>query len=784
MDYSLNSNVSPNRGFTQQFETNLSGINTPTSTFREGSDGLLMKRRETVSDFKFQNRGKYTDSIRKNHQSNSTAVQGDLTFRLTDENLICKTHFMNRNIFLFEDYTDIQPYFTKFARVCQNCESEIKEIRDGSANTGLYDMVIRKNKSKIREIRENRTNSDSANYEIISRTSNFLQESVYPVGDEWFAILESFETNVAEKFYDEVEVGKEMKELKEFILQMDLDPKGDPKLDGIGQNKEKEREYISLAIFLLYFQGSTKVSYNGISDSLKNHLLSMIRLRKVIVRKITEWLRLLIGDFYDFIFTKEGLEVDNGFRNALNIEYPSEEELMKLKFYYEQIIKQKDEQISGLLGEREKLFRDNQDLSNQVEEFKRIINQMKAEFESTIRTKLESLRFEFEGKLNSVNAELSRWKIDFADLEARYKLLLAERDQLRQSSANKTELEARLAKVVAELEAWRNRFADLENRYKSTLAERDQLASQLQALSLKYEAALREIESLKLSVNNYMNQLNQSKQEVANLFNKVDGLTTENKQLRGEVNNLNNTLKNVTDERDHIRSELLNLVGEVEKYKSENAMLLNIKVSHEAQLAEFKNRYDELLAAFNTLKETLERLETENNELKNKKQETTFVQVPVHHVQYVAPIVQQVVRSVVQPVMRTVQNFQPLVHSVVNVQPMMQSVRNVQPMMNTVQNLQPVMNTVQNLQPMMNTVQNLQPMMNTVQNLQPMMQTLSQVDNVQNYSIQQVHNFDNVQNHNFTNSNQHHCLNSNSQLHGLSPMSSVQNVQYCQNSSC
>ena len=528
-------------------------LSTPKMENRSVHEGdLQVRRRESVMDYNFTSKGKYTAALRQGFTTSDASLSdsSDLTFDLKGDSLICPSHHQNKNIFLFADYVDVNPKFSKFSRICINCESEIKEEK-GSIDSRLYDIVIKQNKKKIREIRAGQVEMGLFSNKNVVGCQQVLDDVVYPFTDELIDLVGTFESSILARFCESGN-SSELENLKNFINQMKLDANGDPLVEGIGLNKDREREYISLAIFLIYFQGVNKktISYDGVSESLKSHLLKIIKLRKVIVRNTTEWLRFLIGDFYDFVFTTEGLSVDNQFRASLNIEYPSEEDLARLKHYYEQIIRQKDEQISALLSEKDKHLQI-------IEELKRNMNNMKIEFENTLRT------------------ELQNWKTKFAEMESKYQNelrgLAQERDQLKQQ------------------------IAMLSQKFEM----------EIRGLASKYENTLMELEQLKEAYSNLQIQFNQLRQDYERLKAQYEALKNENAQLLLKITSLNETLNNLGKDRDASGVQIATLTAENDKLRAELANLLTLKVTLEAQLAEAKSRYDDLAVQLNKLREEL-----------------------------------------------------------------------------------------------------------------------------------------------------------------------------------
>ena len=573
----------------------------------KNQESLTLTKSEFVQEYSNSSKGKYFNTIRKAFVSSNSSQsgQGDLTFDLKDDNLTCSEHSCVKNIFLVQDYTHIDTRFKKYSRICINCESNLKEKEGGPVHTALYDLIIRQNKAKIREIREEKIRFGGISELQVQHCDKFYDDVIGGLSDEMLGLCEMFETEILTRFCDSGN-SEELEKLKKFINQMKLDAKGDPILDGIGRDKEREREYISLAMFLIYFQGlvAQKVSYEGITQSLRNYLVKIISYRKAFVKRSTEWLRFLVGDFYDYLFTVEGLEIDNSFRSSLNIEYVSEEDLAKLKLYYEQIINQKNQNI-------EQISRTSKEQLALIDELRRTIAQNKIDYENSLRNKLDNLRTEYENQISTLNIEIKNIKFMLSESEGRFqseiRSISLERDQLKQ-------------------------------QINSIMQERENFKQQTSVLSQKLEVTLREWDNLKSAHSNLLIQFNQLKGEYSNIQIQIDSLKNENQGLQMKINNLNSLVINVTKERDQFSSQTLLIRGEVDRFKSQISIVTNVKITLEEQISEYKRRYEELAIEFNKIRDEvnikntiLQKMElslrqAETNILNNNNQINLYVQ--------------------------------------------------------------------------------------------------------------------------------------------------------------
>ena len=510
-----------------------------------------LKKTTNIYNYICEAKGKYSKVLRKtfSKNDNSLTTPSDLTFDLKGDNLICPQHQNIKNIFLGEDYSYINPNYKQFSRICINCESDIKEKKEGSVHTALYDLIIRQNKAKIREIREEKVRIGGISDIHVRKCENLYEDFVFSLSEELIGICEDFETGFFSKFQDTGNA-EEVEKLKCFVGQMQLDSKGDPILDRIGLNKEREREYISLALFLIYFQGlnQTKFTYTAIVDILKRHILKIVGIRDLIVKKLSEWLRFLLGDFYEYIFSLEKLEIDENFRRNIKITYSNEEEILEIKKFYESeiyflknsheteilnqknfyenqisllkttheqvhlqqeqhftlLIQEKDSKIFSMQKEKEQqiifnqkekdlLTKSNNDLLLQLEDLKRTIYQMKIEFENTLNTRLNSIKNEYENQIRILNTEIQTSKIHFSEMQEKYtkeiRIMIQERDNLNNQiilSSQETE------RIIAQL----NQINNIRISFESQIADQKK---KYEELFLEYNT-IREDLNIKISI--------------------------------------------------------------------------------------------------------------------------------------------------------------------------------------------------------------------------------------------------------------------------------------------
>ena len=440
--------------------------NKPTIDITTNSQQGIFVRKGTGIDSDFNSKGKYT----KNFQTPSTSLGESSMFSLDylKTDLICKLHSEYKDSFLFEKIDN----FNLYDRICKYCESEIKMKIRRTVNSQLYSEVIQENKDKILQIREKNISLDSFSTKRDDDCKNMLNDRIFPIADEIIDLADNFQKEILSKLTDN-EFFEQSNSLKEFITSMQFNSRGDPYLSNIGENASLKAKYIQLALFLVHFSGgkSNSGTKKGISESLKTHLLNIIRLRKVIVRNFTEWLRFLIGDFYDFVFSAENLNSDNEFRNSLQIEFSSEEEIYKLKYYYENIIKQKDDKISLLILENEMLKNSNEEIrkiSEERDNLRMRVGSMQVDYDIQIKNLM--LKFENLTKENvSLRNNMNSYMLQIENYKEQINNLNYQLDEFKFKISTLNEKDSEISKLKLSLVQFREEWDGLCNSYDEIL---------------------------------------------------------------------------------------------------------------------------------------------------------------------------------------------------------------------------------------------------------------------------------------------------------------------------
>lgn len=346
------------------------GSLTPSVSFETNkieSNNLLVVRSEiSQTNYTYRAKGKYTTEIFKNSFSVGSHLKKQIESE-DFENAYCNEHEDLKEFIIFED---VNEEHRKYDNICKVCLSELNRNLKRQVKTQLWDTVILNHKDKIWQIQNNKLNINSVSYG--SEAGSILRDSILTLADELIYISETFETEITSKIYINSTKTEQIKELKEFIGKISLNENNEPILKGIGKQEDLKKQYIKLALFLLQFSGikTDSVAQYSLSASLKAHLIAIIQLRRLIVLKLTEWIRFLCGNFYEYIFSLEGLQVDYEFIRGLQIEFFSDEDYQKN--------------------------------------------------ESKYKIMIENIRIEYEKRISELNIQINHWTNKFKEIELKY----------------------------------------------------------------------------------------------------------------------------------------------------------------------------------------------------------------------------------------------------------------------------------------------------------------------------------------------------------------------------
>lgn len=232
----------------------------------------------------------------------------------------CEIHKEFKENFMISDTKE----YKKFSMICSTCLSDLNCLYDDSLKSKLYSSIIKSENDNILKIKD-----DKIDFEIFYLGKS-LQVHTYndilSLGDDLLNFSKSFETEVIDKVNECKITPEEIERIKTFIISI-LDSKNQPILKNIGENQELKIRYIKLASFLLNFKGflNEGKNYDGLTNSLKKHIMDLVQKRTKINNNIKKWLKLILGEMYSHSHELEKLPYDQEFYRSVPIEYVGQE---------------------------------------------------------------------------------------------------------------------------------------------------------------------------------------------------------------------------------------------------------------------------------------------------------------------------------------------------------------------------------------------------------------------------------------------------------------------------
>lgn len=545
----------------------------------------------------------------------------------------CKEHQELKNMFVVKDF-DKYKIADAFCSVCSETMQEEYERMDKKYHVKSFHVVIKKNKSKIKEIKELNLNQLTKNISAMNvdcqKSAKILSEKIEPIS----MLIEKFITATNEGVFDRINGSEEtlhrFRHTKEFIDSMELTPNGDPILQNIGSNDEIKLKYTNLARFLLKWDGvgEIKGDYNGVVENFKQVIIQLNDMRKTAVTRMDMLMKAFLGPMYDFVFSLEGMEVDEEFRRRFLPEYINEEYVNKLKAQFQVELSAKDDRIAELeaLLKKQKseiasLNSLNAEYLSQNEKLSADMVSMKLEFEKKIRTALQALKIESEKKIQEVTDMMNEWKNKFNDLDAKYNTDTAKLN-LEIKTLN-TNYKNKIHELEVEIENLNHQIELLRNERDSAMKKNKDLNIQLGELRAKHS----ELETLHHETcENYDNQI---KGLHADYKAKIASLEANIKKLNAQIASLTEERDDLHEKLDEANKKLLELrakFNELTKKSGEEAARLK---------AEIKNLNDEHTALVNNLNGKLNlangRIDTLNKEVANLRNQISELHDDLDH---------------------------------------------------------------------------------------------------------------------------------------------------------
>jgi len=573
----------------------------------------------------------YKGSTSTSHQTPNT---DNLHFsNNADKSNFCGIHHEVEDYILFEDVEN----YKKHDRICKNCLSMLK-IRKGPGSkldARLYNEIIIDNKDILKDIKSNKKFFD----EFAESTSKFrdanvfLKENILPLADEIIYICDSFSDQINSSLKPKFHL-EEFRKLEEFIDTIDFGTDGAQNLFVTGVEKNKTiYKYINLASFLIKLSSKTMKSFpfdqkyikkGVICETLKSFIIKISRLRKFLVTKLSLFIKFLLGSYYDFIFSLEGLATDNEFRSAVQLDFINNEELLRIKLIYDQIIRKKENNLRYVEEENIRIKHELEILRSNFAHF--------SEQESCI-LKLKQDLAKSEQERNSQNVCLNNLSSENERLTKQNNQIFSKNEIIKADLHNlKTELESRFRggyeqlkseyekKMIAiglELNETRFKLANEEQRYnvdiRNLTTEREGLLNKIDGMQNHYEVDMKalkdQLDAFLCDYNNSQKNLNQNLMQITALNQEKQSAQISLESARSQIANCENTIQNQSNhvaamlqEREDLRQQIALRLGEVDNLKAELNNQVNMRTGLEILLNESKKNVDELINTLNSVK--------------------------------------------------------------------------------------------------------------------------------------------------------------------------------------
>lgn len=595
------------------------------------------------SNYAFKSKGKYTNQFFKNNLISKVNTNKTFKFDECSENK-CAMHGGYNDIVVLEPYGK----FAKYQAICRYCESEYNRQRKAAginSREGCILMidVIKDNVDKILNIRNGQLSitNQSDNY----RCTSILYDELMPLADELIDIVNDFNQDIFSKFNGSVADNEELLKIKNFIDQIPLINGVEPNVNKIEEDPDKKIKYVKLAIFLLnYTNVDSYIDCTGISLKFKESILRIVYLRRCIVETITKWLRFVLGDFYEFVFSAEKTSVDEAFRRSIKIDFFSEEDIKKLTYVLEAEIFKRDarirlleeenerykreldslkgnlcymndqesmlndlrmkfqileseynmqkNQIGSLTSENNKLITQNAQYFSQINILNNDIETMRINFENTLKSTVNEIRIQFEMQITRITEE-------FNDLKNKYQ------HDAKQWVSERESLTSRIEMMITEINEYKERINDQIGENNNLNGQWQRTKNELIMITQERDNNLRTIEALRVEIKNYQLNITNFNSQLTVVVKTRDDLSLRNEELNREINKLKSSIMEITNElqnsnqkiemninsitiitkeRDELMQQFMILKGEFEKKSAECKTLVNIRISLESRI--------------------------------------------------------------------------------------------------------------------------------------------------------------------------------------------------------
>jgi hypothetical protein len=497
-------------------------------------------------------------ALKKNEQINKIKLQFEELQKDLDD-LICKEHTKVKTIYI-ENFPSKSG---KGGFICEYCPNPTKVLK-------FYSNIIEENAGLIKKI-NNSNISDSKNILTDEELLKFsdLSYNLDQRNIEFNQTLKNFDETFTPELIAKTYGDEELIKLKEIIKTISFNQNGKPIYENIGQNKQREIQYLKLAHILVALKDYKFNSNSNYTNDLYRHIEQIILLRDNFVIHINEYMRFITGDFYYKIHEIDNVPLDVDFLNNKKL-FIQEDERYLIEF--QKKLAQKDNDIDRLNEIIRSFTAENESLNKQ-----NVLNKSTIE---TLNRKNDDLKNEIkrlEEIINNLNKALNETCVESSNSEEEFNNRL---------NLLTTEFEKRILPLQKEMDELRKKNKSLENErnyiIENNSIENKRLNSELEEALLSRENLAENYSTEKNSWIKYRNELLEEIGKLKKLSLNVNKLENDNKDLNKKIELINKNLEYLTKRNEELErlnskfnSEKDELLLRIENYILENNSLIN-----------------------------------------------------------------------------------------------------------------------------------------------------------------------------------------------------------------
>lgn len=522
------------------------------------------------------------------------------------EDLKCKEHSKTKTI-----YVDKLPSNNgKGGFICEYCPNPTNCLK-------FYSNIIEENADLINNInlakfseKQNNLNEDEI------KTFSDLSFQVDQRNIDFNNTLKHFDDSFIPQLFAKKYGNNELKKLKEIIKTISFNQKGKPIYENIGQNREREIQYVKLANILIALKDYKLNDDSKFSEGLYRHIENIIALRDNFVGRINEYMRFISGDFYQKIHEIDDIPTNENFLKNKKL-FINEDDRFLLEFQNKLTNKDSEinflnEKIKNLNAESEKnknyienLLKKNNEILSENNKQENLIKELQLKFDDTCVQSANS-QDGFNEQMKRINSEF----------EKKIKKIQEEND--KKNSENNSRIEELLEKN----QKLKGEISSLGNENNKILEKNLNLQNEIMQLKNHHEKKLTEINNSTLLLRKeYEDKNNSMKGEFdSKIYEKIK-LEKEIKNLHEQLEEAILTRKNLgdtfTDEKNQWRKNKKEFLFEIERLKKLNQNSVNLE--------NLNKNLTKKIEGYNVQLEYLtkrnEELEKSNKNLKTEKEE-------------------------------------------------------------------------------------------------------------------------------------------------------------------